>query len=92
MSALLLCRGIPGGANRAASIGSALARAAAAGKTVAKRESRRSMPSVAAVFQPHKNINNIQRGGNGGFSINFGYRGGVIPLEFSIPRWNAAAW
>ena len=48
--------GIPGGANRA--VGSALARAAAAGKTVAKREYAISSSEFS---NRTKNINNIQR-------------------------------
>lgn len=75
VSALLA--GIPGGANRA--VGSALARAAAAGKTVAKRAVTQEYGSEFS--NRTKNINNIQRGSNGEVSINFGYRGSVIPLR-----------
>lgn len=75
VSALLA--GIPGGTNRA--VGSALARAAAAGKTVAKRAVTQEYAISSSVRT--KNINNIQRGSNGEVSINFGYRGSVIPLR-----------
>ena len=72
--------GIPGGANRA--VGSALARAAAAGKTVAKRAVTQEYAISSSEFSNRtKNINNIQRGSNGEVSINFGYRGSVIPLR-----------
>ena len=72
VSALLA--GIPGGANRA--VGSALARAAAAGKTVAKRAVTQEYAISSSEFSNRtKNINNIQRGSN------FGYRGSVIPLR-----------
>ena len=72
VSALLA--GIPGGANRA--VGSALARAAAAGKTVAKRAVTQEYAISSSEFSNRtKNINNIQRGSNGEVSINFGYRG-----------------
>lgn len=75
-----LLAGIPGGANRA--VGSALARAAAAGKTVAKRAVTQEYAISGSEFSNRtKNINNIQRGGNGEVSINFGYRGSVIPLR-----------
>ena len=78
VSALLA--GIPGGANRA--VGSALARAAAAGKTVAKRAVTQEYAISSSEFSNRtKNINNIQRGSNGEVSINFGYRGSVIPLR-----------
>ena len=78
VSALLA--GIPGGANRA--VGSALARAAAAGKTVAKRAVTQEYAISGSEFSNRtKNINNIQRGSNGEVSINFGYRGSVIPLR-----------
>ena len=56
--------GIPGGANRA--VGSALARAAAAGKTVAKRAVTQEYAISSSEFSNRtKNINNIQRGSNG---------------------------
>lgn len=72
--------GIPGGANRA--VGSALARAAAAGKTEAKRAVTQEYAISSSEFSNRtKNINNIQRGSNGEVSINFGYRGSVIPLR-----------
>lgn len=78
VSALLA--GIPGGANRA--VGSALARAAAAGKTVTKRAVTQEYAISGSEFSNRtKNINNIQRGSNGEVSINFGYRGSVIPLR-----------
>ena len=78
VSALLA--GIPGGANRA--VGSALARAAAAGKTVAKRAVTQEYAISSSEFSNRtKNINNIQRGSNGEVSINFGYRGSAIPLR-----------
>lgn len=75
VSALLA--GIPGGANRA--VGSALARAAAAGKTVTKRAVTQEYAISSSEFS--NRINNIQRGSNGEVSINFGYRGSVIPLR-----------
>lgn len=52
--------GIPGGANRA--VGSALARAAAAGKTVAKRAVTQEYAISSSEFTNRtKNVNNIQR-------------------------------
>ena len=78
VSALLA--GIPGGANRA--VGSALARAAAAGKRWRSGQSRRSMPSAAANFPTAQRISTTSSGAsNGEVSINFGYRGSVIPLR-----------
>ena len=77
VSALLA--GIPGGANRA--VGSALARAAAAGKTVAKRAVTQEYAISSEFSNRTKNINTIQRRSNGELSINFGYRGSVIPLR-----------
>lgn len=72
--------GIPGGANRA--VGSALARAAAAGKTVAKRAVTQEYAISSSEFTNRtKNVNNIQRASSGEVSINFGYRGSVIPLR-----------
>lgn len=72
--------GIPGGANRA--VGSALARAAAAGKTVAKRAVMQEYAISSSEFTNRtKNVNNIQRASSGEVSINFGYRGSVIPLR-----------
>ena len=72
--------GIPGGANRA--VGSALARAAAAGKTVAKRAVTQEYAISSSEFTNRtKNVNNIQRASSGEVSINFGYRGSVIPLS-----------
>lgn len=68
--------GIPGGANRA--VGSALARAAAAGKTVAKRAVTQEYAISSSEFT---NRTNIQRASSGEVSINFGYRGSVIPLR-----------
>lgn len=90
VSALLA--GIPGGANRA--VGSALARAAAAGKTVAKRAVTQEYAISSSEFSNRtKNINNIQRGSNGEVSINFGYRGSVIPLRvFDTKVDRTAAW
>lgn len=67
--------GIPGGANRA--VGSALARAAAAGKTVAKR----AVTQEYAISSSEFTNRNIQRASSGEVSINFGYRGSVIPLR-----------
>lgn len=75
-----LLAGIPGGANRA--VGSALARAAAAGKTVAKRAVTQEYAISSSEFTNRtKNINNIQRASSGEVSVNFGYRGSVIPLR-----------
>ena len=59
-----LLAGIPGGANRA--VGSALARAAAAGKTVAKRAVTQEYAISSSEFTNRtKNINNIQRASSG---------------------------
>ena len=56
--------GIPGGANRA--VGSALARAAAAGKTVAKRAVTQEYAISSSEFTNRtKNVNNIQRASSG---------------------------
>ena len=68
VSALLA--GIPGGANRAV------------GSAVAKRAVTQEYAISSSEFSNRtKNINNIQRGSNGEVSINFGYRGSVIPLR-----------
>lgn len=82
--------GIPGGANRA--VGSALARAAAAGKTVAKRAVTQEYAISSSEFSNRtKNINNIQRGSNGEVPSTSATVAALSPLEFSTPRWTAAA-
>ena len=83
--------GIPGGANRA--VGSALARAAAAGKTVAKRAVTQEYAISSSEFTNRtKNVNNIQRASSGEVSINFGYRGSVIPLRVFDTTLSRRKW
>ena len=75
--------GIPGGVQKA--VGSALARAAAAGKTEAKKPVAQMYNITTSQFlQYTRNINNIQRSSGSGVSVNFGFAGYVIPLmQFS---------
>lgn len=71
--------GIPGGAKKA--IGSALSRAAAAGKTIAKREVvAEYFISQREFLAQTKDINRFKRSSNGDLTIVFGFRGNVIPL------------
>lgn len=71
--------GIRGGAKRA--IGSALARAAAAGKTSAKGAVTKEYAISQSDFLARtKNINHFVKTGYGEYSVVFGFRGHVIPL------------
>lgn len=76
----LLLAGIRGGAYKA--IGSALARAAQAGKTAAKEAVTQEYTISAGTFLDYtNNINHFQRGKETGeVSVVFGYSGHVIPL------------
>lgn len=77
--------GIPGGANRA--VGSALARAAAAGKTVAKRAVTQEYAISSSEFTNRtKNVNNIQRASRARFLSTSATVAASSPLEFSTPR------
>ena len=71
--------GISGGWQKA--VGSALARAAAAGKTVAKKAVTAEYSISAGTFLAEtKNVNNFQNTMGGDVSVNFGFAGCVIPL------------
>lgn len=74
-----LLAGISGGIYKA--VGSALARAAAAGRTEAKRPVTQEYTISQSEFLARtRNINNIVRESNGSISISFGFAGNVIPL------------
>ena len=71
--------GINGGVYKA--VGSALTRAAAAGKTVAKRAvSQEYTISQSEFLTQTKNINHFIRESSGEISVVFGFKGYVIPL------------
>ena len=82
--------GIPGGANRA--VGSALARAAAAGKTVAKRAVTQEYAISSSEFPTAQRISTTS---SGAAMVRFPSTSATVaalsPLEFSTPRWTAAA-
>lgn len=74
-----LLAGIGGGVYKA--VGSALTRAAATGKTAAKRPiTREYFISQSQFLASTKNINHFVRESSGGISVTFGFRGNVIPL------------
>ena len=74
-----LLAGINGGVYKA--VGSALTRAAAAGKTVAKRAvSQEYTISQSEFLTQTKNINHFIRESSGEISVVFGFKGYVIPL------------
>lgn len=71
--------GINGGIYKA--VGSALARAAAAGKTAAKGAVTKEYTISQGEFLSNtKNINHFVKETGGGISVVFGFRGNVIPL------------
>ena len=74
-----LLAGISGGVYKA--VGSALTRAAAAGKTAAKQPVTREYSiSQSEFLSQTRNINHLVRDTGGGLSVVFGFRGNVIPL------------
>lgn len=74
-----LLAGISGGVYKA--VGSALTRAAAAGKTAAKQPVTREYSiSQSEFLSQTRNINHFVRDTGGGLSVVFGFRGNVIPL------------
>ena len=74
-----LLAGISGGVYKA--VGSALNRAAAAGKTAAKQPVTREYSiSQSEFLSQTRNINHFVRDTSGGLSVVFGFRGNVIPL------------
>lgn len=74
-----LLAGISGGVYKA--VGSALARAAAAGKTEAKHPVTQEYAISQSEFLARtKNINSVVRESNGSISVTFGFAGNVIPL------------
>ena len=71
--------GIKGGWQQA--IGSALSRAANAGKTEAKKAvTEQYTLSKSEFVNRTKNVNHFNRSGDGEITVSFGYRGSVIPL------------
>lgn len=80
-----LLAGISGGVYKA--VGSALARAAAAGRTEAKRPVTQEYAISQSEFLARtRNINHIVQESNGSISVTFGFAGNVIPLM----RFNTA--
>lgn len=74
-----LLAGISGGVYKA--VGSALTRAAAAGRTAAKQPVTREYTISQSEFLAQtRNINHFVRESDGGISVAFGFRGNVIPL------------
>lgn len=74
-----LLAGVSGGLYKA--VGSALTRAAASGKTVAKSAVTKEYSISQSEFLSRtKNINHFVRESDGGLSVVFGFRGNVIPL------------
>ena len=74
-----LLAGISGGVYKA--VGSALNRAAAAGKTAAKQPVTREYSiSQSEFLSQTRNINHFVRDTGGGLTVVFGFRGNVIPL------------
>ena len=73
-----LLAGIPGGVYKA--VGSTLKRAASAGKTNAKRAITKEYTISGSTFMSStKTMNHFKKSGDG-ISVEFGFRGGVIPL------------
>ena len=84
-----LLAGIHGGVHRA--VGSALARAAASGKTAAKRAVTEEYAlSQSEFLSQTRNINHIVREASGRVSVVFGFRGYVIPLAKFNTRINSS--
>ena len=82
-----LLAGISGGVYKA--VGSALTRAAAAGRTAAKQPVTREYAISQSEFLARtKNINHFVRNSSGGISVVFGFRGNVIPLTRFDTRVN----
>ncbi len=74
-----LLNGIPGGVYKA--VGSALTRAASAGKTEAKRAVAQEYTIGSGDFLRYtQNINHFVRGGDGSVEVVFGFAGSPIPL------------
>ena len=80
--------GIDGGWQKA--IGSAFARAAASGKTAAKGAvSEEYVISQSDFLAETRNINSVNRTGDGGVEVSFGFAGNVIPLMRFDTRVNS---
>lgn len=74
-----LLAGVSGGVYKA--VGSALTRAAAAGRTVAKQPITKEYTISQSEFLAQtRDINHFVRESDGGISVVFGFRGNVIPL------------
>jgi len=83
-----LLAGVSGGVYKA--VGSALSRAAAAGKTAAKRPVTKEYTISQSEFLARtKSINHFVRESSGGISVVFGFRGNVIPLMKFNTRVNS---
>ena len=84
-----LLAGINGGVYKA--VGSALSRAAAAGKTAAKQPVTKEYSISQSEFLSRtKDINHFVRESGGGISMVFGFRGNVIPLMKFNTRVNGS--
>lgn len=84
-----LLAGINGGVYKA--VGSALTRAAAAGKTAAKQPVTKEYTISQSEFLARtRNINHFVRETGGGISVVFGFRGNVIPLMKFSTRVNGS--
>ena len=84
-----LLAGINGGVYKA--VGSALTRAAAAGKTAAKQPVTKEYTISQSEFLARtRNINHFVRETGGGLSVVFGFRGNVIPLMKFSTRVNGS--
>ena len=84
-----LLAGINGGVYKA--VGSALTRAAAAGKTAAKQPVTKEYTISQSEFLARtRNINHFVRETGGGLSVVFGFRGNVIPLMKFSTRVNSS--
>lgn len=87
--AIRLLAGINGGVYKA--VGSALTRAAASGKTAAKKPVTKEYAISQSEFLSRtKNINHFVRESGGGISVVFGFRGNVIPLMKFSTRINSS--
>lgn len=74
-----LLAGVSGGVYKA--VGSALTRAAAAGRTAAKQPITKEYTISQSEFLAQtRNVNHFVRESDGGISVAFGFRGNVIPL------------
>jgi len=84
-----LLAGINGGVYKA--VGSALTRAAAAGKTAAKQPVTKEYAISQSEFLARtRNINHFVRESSGSISVVFGFRGNVIPLTKFNTRINGS--